>query len=318
MYNWNTDIAVLCIFFARPKCFKQVFEAVRLARPRTLLLWQDGPRDGREDDIKNIEECRKIAEDIDWDCAVYRNYHDKNMGCDPSTHLSHKWAFSIVDKCIILEDDIVPSQSFFPFCKELLDKYEFDRRVSRICGMNILGEYNKTQSDYFFARTGNSWGWATWKREADLWETNYDFIDDEYAKNCMINYFGDNKAQKEWVKTVEMRKKQGVPYWEHIVNATTLLNSGLIIYPSKNMISNVGIDANSTHAQKDFNKLPKYVQRLFYMKTYEYDFPLKDPKYMVCDYKFLDLCKKATSDPSKFAELKRVVKNIIKKIIKKK
>ena len=45
------------------------------------------------------------------------------MGCDPSTFYSHKWAFSIVDKCIILEDDLVVSQSFFPFCKELLDRY---------------------------------------------------------------------------------------------------------------------------------------------------------------------------------------------------
>lgn len=312
MYNWNIDVAVLCIFFARPKCFQQVFDAVKKARPRVLLLWQDGPREGREDDIENIAACRKIAEEIDWDCQVYQNYHDKNMGCDPSTHLSHKWAFSIVDKCIILEDDIVPSQSFFPFCKELLDKYENDRRVSRICGMNILGEY-PVPSDYFFARTGNSWGWATWKREADLWETEYDYLDDEYAKNCMIHYFGENKAQKEWVKTVERRKKEGVPYWEHIVNATTLLNSGLIIYPSKNMICNVGIDKNSTHAHDDLSKLPSYVQRLFYMKTYEYEFPLKDPKYLVCDHIFSDLCKKAVSDNSKVAGIKKLLKRIIKK-----
>ena len=317
MNSWNVDVAVLCIFFARPNCFKQVFEAVRQARPRTLLLWQDGPRKGRADDIENIEKCRKIAENIDWDCTVYKNYHDENMGCDPSTHLSHKWAFSLVDKCIILEDDIVPSQSFFPFCKELLDKYESDRRVSRICGMNILGEYD-VPSDYFFARTGNSWGWATWKREADLWETDYDFLDDEYAKNCLINYFGDDKKQQEWVKTVGMRKKQGVPYWEHIVNATTLLNSGLIIYPSKNMICNVGIDANSTHANDSYDKMPQYVKRLFYMKTYEYEFPLKDPKYFVCDYKFLDFCRKATSDQSKLAGVKRVIKKAVKKIVRKK
>lgn len=310
--NWKTDVAVLCIFFARPKCFQQVFDAVKKARPRRLLLWQDGPRDGREDDVENINKCRAIAEDIDWDCEVYKNYHDKNMGCDPSTHLSHKWAFSIVDKCIILEDDIVPSQSFFPFCKELLDKYENDRRVSRICGMNILGSYD-VPSDYFFAKNGNSWGWATWKREADLWETDYDFIDDEYAKNCIINYYGENKAQKEWIATIEKHKEEGVPYWEFIVGATTLLNNGLIIYPSKNMVCNVGIDVNSTHAYSDINKLPKYVQRLFYMQTYEYGFPLKAPKYFVCDNRFAELCKKAISDSSKLAGLKKAIKKLIRK-----
>lgn len=312
MNRYNIDVAVLCIFFARPNCFKQVFEAVRKARPKTLLLWQDGPRKGREDDVKNIEECRKIADNIDWDCTVYKNYHDENMGCDPSTHLSHKWAFSLVDKCIILEDDIVPSQSFFPFCKELLDKYEFDRRVSRICGMNILGEYD-APSDYFFARSGNSWGWATWKREADLWETEYGFIDDPYAKNCLMNYYGENKAQEDWMKTIENYKKEGVPYWEFIVGATTLLHNGLIIYPSKNMICNVGIDANSTHAHDDINKLPKSVQRLFYMKTYEYDFPLKEPKYFVCDNLFTELCRKVVSTKSRFSGVKKVIKKILRK-----
>ena len=45
----------------------------------------------------------------------------------PETMEAQKWAFSIVDKCIVLEDDDVPSQSFFPFCKEMLDRYEIGR-----------------------------------------------------------------------------------------------------------------------------------------------------------------------------------------------
>lgn len=139
MKNWEIDVAVLCIFFARPEQFRLSFEQVRRARPRTLLLWQDGPRKNRTDDIENIKKCREIAENIDWDCEIYRNYHDNNMGCDPSTFLSHKWAFSIVEKCIILEDDIVPNLSFFRFCKELLDRYENDTRIDRICGHTVFG-----------------------------------------------------------------------------------------------------------------------------------------------------------------------------------
>lgn len=312
MKKWNIDIAVLCIFFARPECFKKVFNAVKMARPRVLLLWQDGPREGRSDDIKNIELCRKVAEEIDWDCEVHRNYHEKNMGCDPSTHLSHKWAFSIVDKCIILEDDIVVSQSFFYFCKELLDKYENDRRVSRICGMNILGTYS-VPSDYFFAESGNSWGWATWKREANLWETGYDFLDDAYAKHCIENHASIKKYRKEWFEAVEEQKKQEVPYWEFIVGATTLLNNGLIIYPSKNMVCNVGLDKNASHAPDDIKKLPKRVRNLFYMKTYEYDIPLKSPKYFVCDYKFTELCEKKVSGSALWRRLKKILKKLVGK-----
>ena len=38
----------------------------------------------------------------------------------------------MVDKCIVLEDDDVPSVSFFTFCKEMLDKYEQDPRITMI------------------------------------------------------------------------------------------------------------------------------------------------------------------------------------------
>ena len=58
---WKVDVPVLLIFFARPDVFEKVFESVRQARPSTLLLWQDGPREGRPDDVENIEKCRKIA-----------------------------------------------------------------------------------------------------------------------------------------------------------------------------------------------------------------------------------------------------------------
>ena len=104
---WAIDVAVLCIFFVRDECFAKVFAAVKQARPRVLLLWQDGPRENRPNDQIGIQKCREIAEDIDWDCEVHRFYNEKNYGCDPSTFYSHKWAFSIVDKCIVLEDDLV-------------------------------------------------------------------------------------------------------------------------------------------------------------------------------------------------------------------
>ena len=136
MKPWKNDVAVLLIFFTRDDVFAKTFAAVKEARPRKLLLWQDGPREGRPNDMQGIQRCREIAEDIDWECEIYKNYQEKNWGCDPSTFYSHKWAFSIVDKCIILEDDCVPAQSFFPFCKELLDRYEKDLRINRICGFN--------------------------------------------------------------------------------------------------------------------------------------------------------------------------------------
>ena len=291
MEKWNIDVAVLCIFFARPEQFRQCFDAVRRARPRVLLLWQDGPREGRVDDVENIKKCREIAENIDWECEVYKNYHDKNMGCDPSTFLSHKWAFSIVDKCIILEDDLVPSQSFFPFCKELLDKYEYDERIDRICGTNLLGNYD-IPSDYFYYNTGNSWGWATWKRVADKWESDYAFMDDAYAVKCMRNIAPDIKTHLKWEHKCLIHKSEGIPFWEQIIGAQTILNGRLVIYPKCNMIGNVGLDANSTHAPEDIKFLPKRIRTYFNNFPRDLMFPLRHPKYVINDAEYGKLVHK--------------------------
>ena len=212
------------------------------------------------------------------------------MGCDPSTHLSHKWAFSIVDKCIILEDDLVPTQTFFTFCKEMLDKYENDTRIDRICGTNLLGEYN-IPNDYFFSSTGNSWGWASWKRVADTWETDYSFVEDEYALNCMRLIQGNCDAHLKWEERCKEDKKKAVPYWEFIVGASSLLNHSLVIYPKVNMIHNIGLDKNSTHAPEDINDLPKEVKQYFTVPTQDLGFPLKHPKYVVEDKNFYMLIK---------------------------
>ena len=106
MYPFKNDVAVLLLFFARPEQTKQVFDSIKEARPSKLFLYQDGPREGKND-IEGIMACRKIVEDIDWECEVHKNYLEKNQGCDPSGYLSRKWMFSYVDKGIILEDDKV-------------------------------------------------------------------------------------------------------------------------------------------------------------------------------------------------------------------
>lgn len=294
MNNWKNDVSVLLIFFVRDDVLEQTFEAIRQARPRRLLLWQDGPRANNSNDIAGIERCRKIVENIDWDCEVYKKYNEVNYGCDPSTFLSHKWAFSIVDKCIVLEDDCVPTQSFFPYCKELLDKYENDFRINRICGMNNLGELDGCNDDYFFTRSGSVWGWATWKRVADEWEPNYDFIKDEYSIKQLAQNKND-KGFKEFYENVKRHSLTGKPYWESVQSMRKLLSASLDIVPQKNMIRNVGVSQNSTHSVADINLVPKKLRKAFYeMDIHEIPFPLKHPKYIVENLDYPNYLEEAT------------------------
>lgn len=305
--SWKTDVNVLLIFFAREEPFSKCFEAVRKVKPRRLLLWQDGPRENRPDDIEHIKKCREIAENIDWDCEVYKCYNEKNYGCDPSTFYSHKWAFSIVDKCIVLEDDFIASEEFFDYCKELLDKYENDYRIGKICGMCQVKDFDCPDS-YFFSTVGTP-GWATWKRVADEWDENYTFLKDEYAMKLIRNYRND-KAYSEYEKTCISHFKEGVPHWETIQTYARHFNSQLNIIPTKNMIKNVGVGEDSTHSNIDLKCMPKNLRDVFYCETEKLEFPLKHPKYVIDNVEYKEKLFKLIGKGHPFIKFKNKIQGI--------
>lgn len=285
-HDYGIDIPVLLVFFCRDVQFKQVFEQVKKARPRRLFLYQDGAREGRADDIRGIEKCRQIAEDIDWECEVHKFYQERNVGCDPSVFIAIKWAFSNVDKCIILEDDVVPSQSFFRFCKELLDYYENDERIHIICGMNNNDVTENIDESYLFTTKGSIWGWATWKRVIDTWDETYSFLEDpKILKRIEEN--SDNKGEySSFINACKRHKTSGRAHHESINGASRRLYNRINIVPKYNMISNVGVGEETTHGANDIRKYPKRIRRLFYKKVYDIDFPLKHPQYILRNKEF--------------------------------
>lgn len=301
MKPYKTDVAVLLLFFTRTRETKLVFEAIKEARPSKLFLYQDGPREGRND-IDGIMECRKIVEDIDWECEVYKNYLKKNQGCDPSGFMARKWMFSIVDKGIVLEDDCVPSQSFFPYCKELLDRYENDPRIEMICGMNTLGTYDCGDQDYFFSTSGSIWGCAYWKRVIDEWDGNYTFLNDSYACSLIEDQLGKEYG-KNYLDLCRKRALEKKEYFESIQGSDWLLNSRLNIIPKRNMISNVGLTPDAVHTVgANLLHLPRKIRTLYYAKTYDVVFPLRHPKYLANDRKYV----KQLNDVMKGTKLERV------------
>ena len=236
----QVDVAVLILFFNRPEPLSAVFEQVRKARPSKLFLYQDGARG--EKDMPGILACRKVVDEIDWECEVYQWYQEKNFGCDPSEYLSQKWAFSIVEKCIVLEDDDVPSVSFFAFCKELLDRYENDSRICMISGINYDEITPNMPYDYFFSTAFSIWGWASWRRVIDQWDEHYSFLDDTFNLQQLEEYIKERKYQKEFIEFCRHHRESGKAYYESIFHAAMFFNSGLSIVPTKNMINNLRKD----------------------------------------------------------------------------
>jgi len=284
VYEYGIDIPVLLIFFCRADKFEKVFEQVRLARPSKLYLYQDGPRNDK--DMPGILRCREIAELIDWECEIHMWYQESNVGCDPSEYISQRWMFEQEEMGIVLEDDDIPSQSFFPFCKELLEKYKDDERINMICGMNNTDISQHVNDSYLFTTKGSCWGWASWKRVVMQWDENYPWLESEQDMRNLRGQRLEEHEFKSLVNYVQQHKKSGKAHYETIGGMDVYLYNRLNIVPKYNMITNIGIGEGATHGPTSTQVLSKRSAKLFNKKRYEIEFPLKHPKYMMPDYVF--------------------------------
>lgn len=283
---------VLIIFYKNINRFRQSFDSICIAKPKNLFLYQDGPKSS--EDIPAIMECRQYAESkIDWNCNIFKKYQTENFGCDPSNYIAQKWAFSVVDKCIVLEDDDICSLDFFRFCWSLLIKYENDERVAMICGMNVFDTYNNSGADYFFTSGGSIWTWASWRRFIDSWDETYSWLECKNKIEAMRPYFVSNKSFKSFIQLAKKRKKSGIAYYETIMGVAQMLNHQLNIVPTRNLISNIGNDGG-VHSGKGNSSIPKKMQSLYHKKMFDLNFPLKHPTYINDDFEYKKMVYKIT------------------------
>lgn len=146
----KTPIAFL--IFNRPDTTEKVFCEIAKAKPQKLLVVADGPRSGKAGEAEKCEQARRIISSVDWECEVLTNYSAVNLGCKRRVSSGLDWVFETVEEAIVLEDDCLPSPSFFPFCEELLARYRQDDRIMQVSGSNYID--TGTEESYLFSKYG--------------------------------------------------------------------------------------------------------------------------------------------------------------------
>ena len=320
MKKARIDIPVALIFFNRPAQFEKVFAEVKKARPSKLFLIQDGPRANNAKDVENVEKCRGIIEKIDWECEVVKDFSEENLGCGKRVFSGLSKCFEQVDRLIILEDDCVPSQSFFPFCQELLERYKHDERVGMITGMNHLNEFMAIEGDYLFSAVGSIAGWATWRRawqdvKFDLGEiaenTNTMRLLHNYEKYAPHRNSVHRNVVNKWNL---IKSGQRLSSWSTQFGVTQILNSRLIIAPTVNLMTNIGLTEESANSVGNIKLIPRGLRPLYQLKLYEMEFPLKHPQYVMNDVEYCKAVDKLMR-PNKFVSILRKMESIFLRLI---
>lgn len=244
--NLRLDVPVVLFIFRRPEETARVFAEIRKARPSRLFLIADGARESVEGETIAVSQTRRQVENVDWPCNVSRLYSETNLGLRAAILSGLDQVFDDCESAIVLEDDCVPSQSFFSFSEAMLTCYEQEPQVGLVSGFNFA-PYRAT-ADFHFSKAPYIWGWATWRRvwlkfraaeEAESWsdheieEIRRDFASSDQARN-FIQMMNEAKRLNTWDVSLAVWLRQ---------------NHLLSIVPRTNLIENIGFGALATHTK---------------------------------------------------------------------
>jgi len=296
--------AILIIAFNRPNTTEKLINAIRKSKPKKIFFAVDGPRKNNKDDEIKVAKVKKLLKKIDWKCKIKTHYGDKNLGCPIGGNTAIKWFFENVKEGIIFDDDCIPTEDFFRFCAEMLEKYRDDKRVMHISGYNIKRKNKQTKS-YYFSNYPYIWGWASWSRAYGKYDFEMKSYPEFKKKNCLKEVY-PSFIERKYIKYLldlayKNPESSGDMQWIYAM----ISNGGLSIVPNKNLINYIGFEKNASNTKKEDSFLYSPPQKL--------NFPLVHPSFMICDrekdieyinYNLKNKIKK------KFLKLLRLIKSL--------
>jgi len=275
-HRLKTPIAFF--IFNRPEQTRFVFEAIQEAKPERILVVADGPRHESEREL--CEAARAVIDNINWKCDVQKDYSETNMGCRARVSSGLDWVFQETDRAIILEDDCLPHSTFFLFCEKLLNHYAQDEQVMHISG-NFFQEKNRrfrSRDSYYFSVLPHIWGWASWRRAWKYYDVNMKKWPKIRTSGALRKIITDPAVYEYWKTVWDEYYKGAIASWDGQWAFACMLQEGLSINPTVNLVSNIGFgpDARGTNdANSIFANRP----------TKEIKFPIIHPKNIKPDKK---------------------------------
>jgi hypothetical protein len=295
----STPIAF--IIFNRPDTTARVFQAIRQARPQRLLVIADGPRIDRSGEAEKCAATRAIIDQVDWECEVLTNYSDINLGCKHRVSSGIDWVFSEVEEAIILEDDCLPTPSFFTFCQTLLEQYRHDERIMAISGNNFQNGQSRTPYSYYFSKYNHIWGWASWRRAWQHYDVNMKTWP-EFLSSDLMQHVSDGEAEEKfWTENFQQVYEGNIDTWDYQWTYACWSQGAMSILPDSNLVSNIGFGVDATHT--------KGVSSIANMPTKDI-WEIKDPPFLVRH----EEADHYTKDKSYKIKQPTSLENILKKI----
>jgi len=241
------SVPLLLIAFNRPEPTARVFAVLRQLQPERLYVACDGPRPERPGEAERCSQVRELIEgSIDWPCELQTQYQAANLGCRRGVTAALDWFFDQVEEGIVLEDDILPDPSFFPFCQELLERYRHDTRIGAIAANNHQRSAPADGSSYRFSIYSHCWGWASWRR---AWRCNDPNLAGwpAFRGGGWLEQLGGHEFARIWGGWLDALHAGRIDTWDMVWQFSCWQQGLLTVIPEVELVENIGFTSEATH-----------------------------------------------------------------------
>lgn len=249
--NNNFDIPILFITYNKFDTTIKVLNKIKKLNPSKLIIASDGPKNS--EDKKIITNLRHHFEKELKNINFTKIYNEENKGCKWSVTDAINESFKVHSELIILEDDTLPSNSFFHYCRNLLDLYSEESKVNLISGYNYLIKTN-SKKNYFFSKYSNIWGWATWKNE---WENRVELNEKNlklFLEKDLKNIFFEEQEKEYYLERFKSVVYENLDSWAFGLTFSNFYQNKLSTIPNYNLVKNIGLGHLKATHTKNYNK----------------------------------------------------------------
>jgi hypothetical protein len=213
-----------------------------LAGESELFIFSDGPKS--EADADAVTEVRREIYTIRGFKSVHVSIQDRNCGLAGSIIRGVSEICLRRGRVIVVEDDLVTSRYFLRYMNEALELYENESEVISIHG--YLYPVLSVLPDSFFIKGADCWGWATWRRGWNLFQSDGSVLLEQLERKRLIKEFDFDYAfpYTQMLRDQIAGKNDS---WAIRWYASAFLLNKLTLYPGRSLVHNIGNDSSGVH-----------------------------------------------------------------------
>lgn len=240
---------VILFTYNRPEHTKRTIQALaanELAEETDLYVFSDAAK--KDADKGKVQEIRDYVKTVQGFRHVELTAREQNYGLAKNVIEGVTAIVNKYGKVIVLEDDLVTNRYFLLFMNDGLDRYEQEKKVTGITGFSHFGDtFSYPCESYFNTLSGTSWSWGTWSDRWKYFDADCDDWTDMVSDKKLRKAFNYDNTY-DFYKIMKMQKTDTKTnswairwYW------TNFRKQGLILSPTKSLVSNEGWDGTGIH-----------------------------------------------------------------------